>query len=369
VRRRLAALLVCVAVRAAHADADWNLQLEAGSELDTNVHRTSTEIAPSLVGVDARVGGRFGLRARPAENGLFGLSLVGAAKAFAGSEASNEDVALVAGDARFDVALGDHLAPGLRLSYYDAGDEGAAGLGVRTGDAAAALTLRTDGPRLTASAGYRFFVYKPDANFDFRGGHVGLSLAHRVRRDDATWTLDAALAYTASQRGYDAPALANQCAPGAPVTATCLAVTRVDRADLFHDAAVELTYTGAFILGARYGIQVNDSNSFGQSLVRHRVELALTTDLVADLVLNAKGILQIDQYLDALLLGGDVGTFVSVEDEAKSGVIVHVTRELGDSWLAEARYAYYASPFGSQALPYQRQTVYLGLVYSWRSAR
>src|SRR5262249_12597268 len=140
-----AALALLLLSTSAHADADWTLQLEAGSELDTNVHRAPSDTGSSLVGVDARVGARPGPRARPVENGLIGLNLVGAAKAFAGSEASNEDVALGAGDLRFDVAVGDRLTPGIRLSYYDAGDQGAAGLGVRTGDAAAALTLRTDG--------------------------------------------------------------------------------------------------------------------------------------------------------------------------------------------------------------------------------
>jgi hypothetical protein len=363
---RWAVVLGALVATAAHADPEWTLQLEAGSELDTNVHRTATDTAPALTAVDGRIGARLGLRARPGADGVLGLQAVAAAKAFVGADASTEDVAMVAADARYDLALGD-LAPGLRLSYYDADDEGGSGLAVRTNDAAAALTLRTDGPILGASAGYRYFAYKPDASFDFRGGHIGVTAAQRLRPGDATWRLDATLAYSAGLRGYDAPALANVCAPSTQVTPSCLVATGFARSDLFHDAAIEVVYTGGVILGARYGLQLNDSNSFGQSLVRHRLELSVTADLVLGLVLTAKGVLQLDQYLDALLLGGDVGTFVSVEDEARNGVILHLTRELDDAWLVEARYAFYANAFASQAVAYQRQTAYLGVVYAWRS--
>jgi hypothetical protein len=361
------AVVCALAATTARADVDWTLQLEAGSELDTNAHRTATDTAPALTAFDGRVGARLGLRARPNDDGLLRLTLLGAAKAFAGSDASTEDVAMISADTRYDVALGG-LAPGLRLSYYDAGDQGGgSGLAVRTGDAAAALTLHGGGPVLSATAGYRFFVYKPDAAFDFGGGHVGVTLGHRFRPADATFSLDATLAYTASLRGYDAAALANLCPPGTQVTPSCLADTGFRRSDLFHDAALELVYTGPVIVSARYGLQLNDSNSFGQSLVRHRVELAVTTDLVLGLVLTAKGVLQFDQYLDTLLLGGDVGTFVSVEDEARNGAILHLTRELGDDWLVEARYAFYANAFATQAVAYQRQTLYLGVVYAWRN--
>lgn len=116
-------------------------------------------------------------------------------------------------------------------------------------------------------------------------------------------------------------------------------------------------------------MQVNDSNSFGQSLVRHRIDATATSELFAEIYLNLRLVLQLNQFSDGLLLGGDVGTFTTVEDETRNSVIVHVTREVGEAWTLEGRYAFYANPFATESsISYTRHTVYLGAVYTFRSA-
>lgn len=349
------------------ADPDVTLKIEAGSEVDSNVHR-----APSGSNVQSAADGRFGvhldLLGKAGEHGRYALDAVAAGKAFAGRDASTENVAVTTFDGRYDLDAG-LLVPGIRLAYYEAFGDVANVLALRTGDAGASLALHAGELRVAPVFGWRFFTYKPDRAFDFDGPHVGLSIGQRVRAEDASWQLAWAAAYSASVRRYGAAVLANFCGAGAPVTPSCLSVTTIDRTDLFHDVAVDLTYTGAFILGLRLGLQVNESNSFGQSLVRGRVELSGTAELVWDIVVTARVILQVDSYVDGLLLGGDVGTFTTIEDEARNAVILHVTRDLSDSWALEARLAAYANPFAAEALAYRRETAYLGLVYSFRAPR
>jgi hypothetical protein len=364
----VAALVLAAALP---ARAELSVKIEAGSELDSNVHRTTTENGAE----EAAAGARFALRAlgsfRPTERSAARLSAVAAAKVFPSQEARNETVALVAADGRWDLAVGP-LAPGLRLSYYDVtdadGDDGTDTLdhAFRTGAAAGALTLRTeDDHRLEVFAGGRFFQYKPDRDLDFTGVTLGAQLARRLRNEDATRELAYAAGYTFAERAYDGPALANICRPDEAIGPHCLAETRLSRADLFHALFAEITWTRAFILGARYELQLNDSNSFGQSLLRHRLELSGTTELFADIFLNAQVVLIVNQYLDALLLAGDVGTFITIEDEARNAVIVHLTRDLGRSLAVEARAALYTNPFADKALEYRRMTLYLGFVYDF----
>lgn len=205
-----ALVLFLVATPAAADDTTWRLRLEAGSELDSNVHRTTGGGEGAAGG---RVAARVDLSTIPFAHAVLRLDALGAAQAFAGSEGSGEDIGVAAGNLRFALGLGD-LIPGIRLSYYDAfqrrADGGAANLhDFRTGNAAFSLALAGE-RRLAATAGWRFFVYKPDGQFDFSGVHFGLSYARRLAGDDdSSW--DLAVAYSVDGRDYDATALANLC--------------------------------------------------------------------------------------------------------------------------------------------------------------
>jgi hypothetical protein len=348
------------------ARAELTVKIEAGSELDSNVHRVTTERGAQEAAAGGRLGLRLASRVQTGARAALRVSAVAAAKLYPGESASTENVGVLAGDARWDVALGA-AAPGVRLSYYDAdvAENTGTGAGVdhdfRTGAALAALTLRSDDDhRLELTAGGRFFVYKPDDAFDFHGAQLGAALGRRVRSEDATWELAYAVSYSVSERSYRGKALANLREEDEPPV---LHVTDLDRADLFHDLAAEVSYTRAFIASLRYALQYNDSNSYGQSLVRHRVEVSGTAEAFAEIFLTAKVVVVVNQFLDALLLAGDVGTFTTIEDEARNAIILHATRDLGRALTVEARYAFYANPFAEAALEYRRHTLYLGFVY------
>jgi hypothetical protein len=360
----------CFAATAA-ARAEVVVKLEAGTELDSNVHRVTTERGADEPAAGARVGARMAGGFRLGERAALRLSALAAGKVYpVGRAAAQENVGVVAGDARFDVAIGD-VAPGVRVAYYDASvaalsTDGSLDHHFRTGEAAATLTLRAGDHRVEASAGGRFFDYKPRDEFDFTGAVFGLAIGRRLRSEDATWELAYSGSYTASQRAYVGDVLVNSCEDGEPIVPDCLDPAPLSRADLFHDLALEATFTRDFILSGRYVLQLNDSNSFGQSLLRHRLELTATSELFWEIFGSARAVLVVNQFLDALLLSGDVGTFVTIEDEARNAVILHLTRE-ASRWLAfEARYAFYANPFARSSLEYRRHTLYLGLVYTFR---
>ena len=82
-----------------------------------------------------------------------------------------------------------------------------------------------------------------------------------------------------------------------------------------------------------------------------------TTAAVWDVFVTGKLVVQFNQFLDPLLLSGDVGTFVTIEDENRNAVILHATRDIGRRLTAEARYAYYSNPFATEELAFSRHTV------------
>jgi hypothetical protein len=335
---------------------------------------------------------RLQLAARPAEGHSIRSTLLAAAKKFSTAGAADEeDVGVVSGDARYDLRLGSRpVLLGARVSYYDAFErdtivttEVQPGMFVeenvdgdfRTGDAAVLVTLLGENEqRILASAGGRFFHYKPDRRFDSYGELAALAYTRtlHVAEPDAEEprTLDLVLQYAAQRRRFDQASYANVCPDyrGADDPELCILPTPFARIDLFHSAAAEVLYSGSRLWGARYELHVNDSTSFGESLVRHRLELSGTGELFGDLFLTARVVLQLNQFLDPALREGDTGTFITIEDESKNAFFLHVTRDLSEAWTLEARYALYANAFSESDIDYRRHTVYAGVIYGFQTA-
>jgi len=379
-----AVVAALAAARGARADEpSVKLQLEAGSELDSNPSRHTAQRQEDYAPVPAAVGRsgiRFSLGWRPAPRRALQVSAVAAAKKFIGADSvEDEDVAVLTGEVRFDVrAAGKPIVWGARLSYYDAierhnvvdADHGP-DHDFRTGDAALSLTLLGESAQhVSLSAGLRAFQYKPDARYDFVGEHVQLDWRKTFEpaddSDEPTWELGAWYGFT--RRAYnDVAALhAYTCIDDQDhLVEPCLVSTRADRIDLAHNAGAELTYTGERIYAARYEATATLSNSFGQSLVRHRLELSATSETVWSIFVTARAVVQVNQFLDPLLLTYNIGA-LTIEDENRNALILHATRDLGSGahWAIEARYSFYSNEFATQSLLFRRQTGYLGLV--WR---
>lgn len=362
---------------------DWGLQLEAGSEYDSNVHRVDRR-AGQDVGVDgaplARLGARQRLTWRRTPRERFALAAHGGLKLFATDAGQTENVAVLSGEGGYEWSLPARGAVlGASGSYYDAipyhltepdggGVEGRT-FRTGTGEVSAAL-VGAGGHRVTALAGYRAFHYKPDPTIDWRGEHLGLVYQGTLwrgdpDRDDDAASIDLSAGYRVELRDYATSARTGACADPDSPEPRCTSGTDLGRADLNHSLAAEAIYTGRRIYSARYELQMNDSNSFGESLVRQRLRLGFTTELLRELYLTAEATVLIQIYLDPLLIPRDEQalTFISIDEENRNSLSLHLSRPLGRALSVEARYAIYSNEFTNQDLTFRRQTVYAGLVY------
>jgi hypothetical protein len=350
-------------------------RLETGAEYDTNVLRLEVpdDVQAGLPGAGlVRAGWRTRLAARLGRGDALVGHVVAGGKKFLSSAGADEDVGIVSANLRYDRALTERRSiVSARASYYDAFGPPRAQRNFRNADAELALTLvGPDGHRLSAHLGARRFTYKSDADFDWGGPHAGVGYATTVWRAetdaDSASSIDIAVDYRVERRSYAGLAFANGCPAGAEPEPTCLVPTALARADLHHRASAELAYTGDRVYALRYETQVTDSNSVGQSAIRHRLELSLTAELPGEIFATVRGALLYNVFLDSLLIARDVSaqSFVSIDDENRNTFIVHVARDVGPRWTVEAQYALYTNEFATQELDYRRQTFYAGLTLS-----
>ncbi len=78
-------------------------------------------------------------------------------------------------------------------------------------------------------------------------------------------------------------------------------------------------------------------------------------------------ILQIDQYLDGLLVQADLQhqEFTNIEDENRSSAQLHLARKVSDGWTVEGRVAYWRNILGNTMdLAFSRAVIYAGVVYN-----
>jgi hypothetical protein len=159
----------------------------------------------------------------------------------------------------------------------------------------------------------------------------------------------------------------NTCQPGMALTSSCIQFGGDKRADFFHEGTLELTWLRVVLLSAAYSMQVNTSNSFGQSLLRHIVTAKFASRLFWELYLTLKGQLMITRYLDPVLLDRQVNsqTFISIEDENRNAFVADLERPIGRTGLAvQARYSVYTNELTEAPVAFLRHVVYLGLTYS-----
>jgi hypothetical protein len=363
---------------------DWSLQLEGGGEYDSNIHRLELRDGEEGVAAEgaplARFGARHRVSMRPARTQRFTLASFGGLKLFSGDSGQSENVAIVSTDGAYEWNLrGRGALLGLHGSYYDAiqaelyapAGPGFSGRTFRTaaGEGTAAL-VGEGGHRVTGLVGYRVFDYKPDPVFDWEGEHYALLYQTTVWRgdpddDDDASSLDLSAGYRIERRSYDSSARTASCADQDAADPLCSAGTSIERADLNHSLAAEAIYTGRRIYSARYELTVNDSNSYGESLVRQRLRIGTTTELLRDLYLTAEATVLFNVYLDPLVVARDeeARTFVSIDDENRNSLSLHLSRTISDTWAVEARYAIFSNEFTNDELSFRRQTAYLGAVY------
>ncbi|MEP6860989.1 MAG: hypothetical protein ABJE66_10235 [Deltaproteobacteria bacterium] len=360
----------------AHA-APWTVTGEAGAEVDSNVERVETGPGLDTAPVTSPVM-RLGVRADKKDElfgGGYALHLSDLTRIAGDRDISVEDVSLLAADLRWVHPLADRpVAAGFALSAIDAfplDDD----YGARTfRNLGADLVINAhDGEdyRLNLAFGARQFKYKPPTVpshlFDWSGPAANARLDLTLWQPSGrTRSLELAATTGFELQGYESRAFVNACSPSSPPNPACTAPTDLARRDRAARAGLELTYVGSFITSLGYQLTVIDSNSFGQSFARHRV-LASGTMSIGKNFISLLAILQIDQYLDGLLVQADVvhQEFTNIEDENRSSAQVHVARKLTDEWSLEVRAAYWRNILGNTMdLAFSRTLVYAGVVYN-----
>jgi hypothetical protein len=358
--------------RMAGAEA-WTMTMETGAEADTNVERVETGTGATTDRIAAPVG-LVGAQLENKDRVLGGAYAVGGsvlARLVANSQARAENVMLFAGEGRWLRAIESRpIAAGISLIAADAlaitGGTGARTFRNLGADALLSMWSGED-RRLMLAVGARDFSYKPSHAFDWRGpvGNARLDVV-LWQTSDKTRALELAATFGFEERTYASTALADTCPPDAPPSYGCPAGTPLVRRDHYQRANLELKWAGEVIVTAGYQLTVIDSNSYGQSLIRHRVMASGTVELADKLYGTATATLQIDQYPDGVLVEKDLQNqeFTNLEDENRSSLQVRIARELSATWSLETRGALWRDIGSPGGMSFRRELIYAGVIYS-----
>ncbi|MBP6634089.1 MAG: hypothetical protein KBG28_09605 [Kofleriaceae bacterium] len=367
----LASLLVIGAAAPTGAEPT-RAQLEVGTEYDSNVYRLESGPGAEVAGPAApmgRLGGRL--------SKVWSRAHTIAASASASMRSSldravdREDAGIVTAEVRALRRLPERgLVVGAVASYYDV-------LALTVADnprafrtLGAGLQLSWPGPdgdgQGSVTLGLRDVAYKPDPDFAWTGPYLAVHLETTLWRSaDDTRTLELAGDVRSEHRAYAGRALAWRCPADAPYQPRCTGPTELPRRDLQHAARIETTYTGERVLSAAYQLGYADSSSFGQSTLRHRLDLAATTELPGRIYATLTLTAQLDQYLDGLIIARDVAaqTFTTFEDDNRSALHARLSRALSRRWTVEGRLSGWATLAGD-AGQYRRLLASVGLTWS-----
>jgi hypothetical protein len=374
---------------AALAVVRFGLTLSVGPEYDSNANRA--EVVAGAEDPDHPVGS-FLLRTTAGarltwktDRSVLRLSVGAGGKIYFDPAVFDQDVfALsIAAEERVRVARFFHVA--LVGDYYDAWQLHIAPFRARdfrSGAALARIYFVDPLGEVALTGGYRGFQYKPDPYFDFQAAQAtAYNVARLVFGANGEHELDVGATYHLERRWFNGviqyfqpdptaplgqPGPMPPCAYGQPIQDRCLLAGKAQRMDWFHEAGLEVTYVGPLLVGLGYGLQLNESNSFGQSLIRHVVTLKLAYRFPWQLYATLKAQLYASVFLDPVLLDRAFNTqqFITIEDENRNNVIVDLERPIGSTGLAvNARYSVFTNEITPSPVSFLRQVVYLGLTY------
>jgi hypothetical protein len=350
--------------RAEQARYDW--RIEDGLEYDTNPSR-----AESIAGGDLQPASPASLLTRLVTSGSFSaalgesnvLAVSGAlgGKWFVDGGARADNVQVVQGSASDSLQLGRRTQAALSCAYYDVYQRRSFDL---PDFRSTAPSLRLDqglGKSVLVSlgGGYRWFDFKPDGTYSFASPTAFVAIRHTLPGDlltgGADWEWSAG--GSVEERNFDGPA----CTAGG-----CGDQAGVPRhRDRFWIGHAEFSRTGNWLFGLGAALHVNQSNSYGEALLRGLFHARAVIPLPWNLSLSARGEIVATRYADPLTFVQPVAGLpsASIEDEARSTFRVELARLVEGSFELGARYVYYTSAPTSGALGYRRQTLLLYLAF------
>jgi len=371
--RRVAGLVLAAGLGAgiatARADAKLAVTAEGGAEVDSNVQRSVPKGDAAPV---ARLGAKLTGTGRVAGGG-YGLTFDAQSQVILSGEQelSPWNLMQLSGDARWmrpigqrDVSVGFGLLAADKLPIADeVGDHTFRMLG-----AEGLLALRGGEERsLTLALGGRDFAYKPDHRYDWRGPTASVRLDLTLwERDEGARSLELSARFELEARSYDGFAIASACSEDTqPQEEECYAGTSLRRSDRFQRGELELTWTGRFVAAASYELSVTDSNSYGQSIVRNRIKLSATKNLVWRLYGTVVATLHLDHYPDGLPVDDLVTqSFTTLDDENRSSLRARIACHLSKAWEIESHGVIWRGIGSELDSDYRREQFYVGAIYA-----
>jgi hypothetical protein len=385
-RPALAAIALCAMTAVARAQNEgdggapdterYTLRAELGVEYDTNAHRTEIvaggDNPPLVASPLERLVLAGTLSDVIADGQIITLGATAAGKIYNAPAASDEDVAIAQSSLAWAKALSPRATLTLAGAYYEAFQSQAQNLL----DATEQRDFRSLAPTaqlgwipapgfdLSLSAGYRWFVFKPDRDDDFTAPTAAAELRWtRPTDEQADWEASTGAAY--EHRSFGGPALVIDCPPIVPKGLACSGPA--ERQDDFLMTHVDLQRTGQVLLGVGYAFHYNFSNSYGETVMRHFVTARFAAPLPGGLTLAARGELLYAHYpqgtpIGTIAVGNSFSSVESIEDENRSSVRVDLSRDLSDRIRLVARYTFYVNELGNPSISYLRQTILLSVM-------
>lgn len=339
----LAALVLPVGARA--ADTEGSLRLTSRMMVDSNAPRdfhdgqTPAPLPDMALSLLAAADGRLTGESLQ----LVGRYELGGRKYV---RYPTEDALVQAGAMEGSMALGTQLGLGVegrakdrRGGTRDYSDLGADGFLEYVPDVQLALRIR---------GGAHRFVYRPDSRANFGGSELGFLGRYRF---DRRKSLSVFGEYESRRYGVDArPAEGQEN------------VSLGRRKDGALSAGATLTYRGPVALGLTYTFQEISSNSFGETVLRHRLSGSVGLKLPWNVTMLAQGGLGLTRYPDGIYLSPEI--ILVEEDEGQNSLSLKLARPVNAHMDLEVSYALYGTRLPRNELSYLRQVGGMGL--TWR---
>jgi hypothetical protein len=357
------------------APSNTSVSAEGGAEADTNVTRVESRPGNERIAAGVvRLGAKLEHKGKLA-GGAYVLRTSGLARLVSRDEGQSESIGFAIGDLRWARPVGTRpVSAGIALSAADASS-----LERESADSRTFRSLGTDGllllrgetdATLSLALGVRSFTYKPDPKFDWIAPALNLRLDWTLwQPSGGTRSIELGAYAGVEARAYDSNALANAPCPEEAMMLgldSCPAGTSLLRRDRYTRVGADLTWVSPVVATVGYQVSVTDSNSFGQSLVRHRITVSATTALPFwKLYGTALATLQFDQYLDGLIIQEDLQNqqFTTVEDENRSSLQLRVARAVSTAWSIESRAAIWRDLDNDNDTTFRRAILYIGGIY------
>lgn len=324
--------------------SDWtgSARITAGAGFDSNARRDYQQLGPEADAV-ASILGAGQLRYAGERVQAQGIYELGGRK-FA--TLSSEDVLVQAASAEVSRHLGgawdlgcEGFAKDRRGGDRDYTDLAGSGFIRFTPDAAVDVRLRGSAHR---------FLYRPVFPYSFKATEVGLDTRFRVNRRHSLFSFA-----EGSFRQYNSGAR-----PGPRIDPSA---DLEQRQDFMLLAGAGYSYRGPFAFSVTYSYAEAASNSFGESLQRHRFTASAALHLPLELVLLLQGSLQFTRYPDGPYPTPDI---ILIEDENHDSLSAKLVRPLSGRLDLEIHAALYHDDLPQNGLTYWRHVAWMGL--TWR---